>query len=99
MRDDTAVNTQNRKIIGRRISIAAVAGAVVMGFVVLYLTNYYPRTDDAEVFANLIGIAPQVDGPLVRLSVKDNQLVKRGDLLYEIDERPFQYALENAVSE
>src|SRR5258708_12586784 len=70
-----------------------------MGFVVLYRTNYYPRTDDAEIFANFIGIAPQVDGPLVRLNVKDNQLVKTGDLLYQIDERPYRYALENALSE
>src|SRR5713226_1759797 len=99
MRDDTAMNTQNRKIIGRWISIAIVASAVVVGFVVLYRTNYYPRTDDAEIFANFIGIAPQVDGPLVRLNVKDNQIVKTGDLLYEIDERPYQYGLENALSE
>src|SRR5690349_15840682 len=93
------MNTRNRRIIGRWMSIAIVAGAIVMGFAVLYRTNYYPRTDDAEVFANFIGIAPQVDGPLVRLSVKDNQLVKTGDLLYEIDERPYRYALENALSE
>ena len=93
------MNTQNRKMIGRWISIAIVAGAVVMGFGVLDRTNNYPRTDDAEIFANFIGIAPQVDGPLVRLNVKDNQLVKTGDLLYEIDERPYQYALENALSQ
>src|SRR5437660_5217196 len=99
MRDDAAVNTQNRKAIGRWISIAILSGSVVMGFVVLYRTNYYPRTDDAEIFANFIGIAAQVDGPIVRLNVKDNQLVKTGDLLYEIDDRPYRYALENAVSE
>jgi len=99
MRDDTAVNTQNRKIIGRWISLAIVASAVVVGLVVLYRTNYFPRTDDAEIFANFIGIAPQVDGPLVRLKVKDNQVVKMGDLLYEIDERPYQYGLENVLSE
>src|SRR4029077_14212562 len=96
---DTAVNTQNRKIIGRWISIGIVACAVGVGSVVLYRTNYYPRTDDAEIFANFIGIAPQVDGPLIRLSVKDNQLVKTGDLLYDIDERPYRYSLENALSE
>src|SRR3954453_23974958 len=92
------MNKQNPKIIERWISIAVVAGAVVMGLVVLYRTNYYPRTDDAEIFANFIGIAPQVDGPLVRLNVKDNQLVKTGDLLYEVDARPYEYALENALS-
>src|SRR5262249_16644825 len=66
---------------------------------VLYRTNYYPRTDDAQVFANFIGIAPQVEGPLTRLNVHDNQFVKKGDLLFEIDERPYAYALERAISD
>jgi multidrug efflux system membrane fusion protein len=95
----TAVNTRAPKVAGRCISIVIVAAACLIGIMVLYRTSYFPRTDDAEIFANFIGIAPQVDGPLVRLNVKDNQLVKTGDLLYEIDERPYQYALENAVSE
>lgn len=88
-----------RTQLGRFISIGIVIAAVILGVVVLYRTNYYPRTDDAEVFANFIGIAPQVDGPLVHLNVRDNQFVKRGELLYEIDERPYQYALERAVSD
>lgn len=95
---DTDTNTLSRKV-GRLVSIGIVTAAVVLGLVVLYHVNYYPRTDDAEVFANFIGIAPQVDGPLIRLNVKDNQFVKKGDLLYEIDERPYQYALERAISE
>jgi multidrug efflux system membrane fusion protein len=96
---DTSRNMRLRQHLGRWISIAIVAAAVVLGLFVLYRTNYHPRTDDAEVFANFIGIAPQVDGPLIRLNVKDNQLVKKGELLYEIDERPYEYALENAVSQ
>ena len=88
-----------RKPLGRTISIAIVAAAVVLGLAVLYRDNQYPRTEDAEIFANFIGIAPQVDGPIIRLNVKDNQFVKKGELLYEIDERPYQYALENAISE
>jgi multidrug efflux system membrane fusion protein len=90
---------RRRQFLGRWISLAIVAAALVLGFVVLYQANYYPRTEDAEIFANFIGIAPQVDGPLILLNVKDNQFVKKGELLYEIDERPYQYALENAVSE
>jgi membrane fusion protein, multidrug efflux system len=96
---ETNSNTESRKRIGRWISIGIVAAAVILGLFVLYRTNYYPRTDDAEVFANFIGIAPQVEGPLMRLNVKDNQFVKKGELLYEIDERPYAYALENAISE
>lgn len=92
-------NAKSRKQLGRLITIGSVIGALTLGVLVLYRTNYYPRTDDAEVFANFIGIAPQVEGPLVRLTVRDNQFVKRGDLLYEIDPRPYEYALERAISD
>ena len=91
--------TMPRKLVGRFLSIAIVITAIILGLLVLYKTNYYPRTDDAEIFANFIGIAPQVDGPLVRLWVRDNQFVKKGELLYEIDRRPYEYALERAISE
>jgi multidrug efflux system membrane fusion protein len=90
---------QLRQLLGRWISIVFVSGAVILGLAVFYHANQYPRTEDAEIFANFIGIAPQVDGPLIRLNVQDNQFVKKGELLYEIDERPYQYALETATSQ
>ena len=85
--------------LGRSLSIGIVAVAAVLGAAVLYHTNYYPRTDDAEILANLIGIAPQVEGPIERLHVRDNQFVRQGELLFEIDRQPYQYALEQAISE
>jgi len=90
-------NSQRKTI--RNLRIAIVSTAVVLGLVVIFETNRQPRTDDAEVMANFIGIAPQVEGPIMRLHVRDNQFVKQGDLLFEIDDRPYQYALENAISE
>jgi len=96
---ETRKNTRSRRLLGRWISIVIVAVATVLGLVVLYHASYYPRTEDAEVFANFIGIAPQVEGPLIRLNVRDNQFVKKGELLYVIDERPYQYVLEHAGSE
>jgi len=96
---ETNKNSRLRQLLGRGLSIVFVATAVVLGLVVFDHANQYPRTEDAEVFANFIGIAPQVDGPLIRLNVQDNQFVKKGELLYEIDERPYQYALETATSQ
>jgi membrane fusion protein, multidrug efflux system len=93
------ITTQSRKRLGRLISLGIVISAVILGVVVLYRTNHYPRTDDAQVLANFIGIAPQVEGLLARLNVQDNQFVKKGELLFEIDERPYAYALERAISE
>jgi multidrug efflux system membrane fusion protein len=94
-----AVDTHSRNRLGRWVGGAIIAGAIVLGLVVLYRDTANPRTDDATVFANFIGIAPQVDGPVIRLNVADNQFVTKGTLLYEIDERPYQYALETALSE
>jgi membrane fusion protein, multidrug efflux system len=93
------MNPQTRKIIGRFLSGAIVAGTVVVGLWVIRNQNFYPRTDDCEIFANFIGIAPQVEGPILNLNVRDNQFVKQGELLFEIDDRPYRYALERAISD
>jgi multidrug efflux system membrane fusion protein len=92
-------NSKPRIWIGRVLSALIVVSAIACGLVVIDHTNGHPRTDDSAILANFIGIAPQVEGPLVRLSVQDNQFVKKGDLLFEIDERPYRYALEKAISE
>src|SRR6201996_8766502 len=88
-----------RKNLGRIVSICIVAGALITGLLVVAETNQNPRTDDAEVFANFIGIAPQVDGPITQLAVNDNQFVPQGNLLFQIDARPYEYALEKARSD
>ena len=93
---DTTLKPQER--IGRWVSVGIVAGAAALGLIVLHHTTHHPRTDDATVLANYIGIAPQVEGPLIRVNVRDNQLVKKGYPLFEIDDRPYQYALESALS-
>jgi membrane fusion protein, multidrug efflux system len=92
-------NTRPQRLLSRRLTIGFALASLVLGAVTLYRANHYPRTDDAAVFANFIGIAPQVDGPVIRLNVRDNQFVNKGELLYEIDERPYQYALERTISE
>jgi multidrug efflux system membrane fusion protein len=94
-----ATVTNVGKLIGRILSVAIVMGALILALVVIERTNHNPRTDDSEILANFIGIAPQVEGPIVRLAVHDNQLVKQGDLLYEIDDRPYRYTLERTISE
>ena len=71
----------------------------ITGLLVLRQINDNPRTDDAEIFANYIGMAPVISGPITHLYVADNQLVKAGDPLLEIDPRPYSYALAHAKSD
>jgi len=86
-------------IAGRIISIGIMVSTVVVALIVVNSVNGNPRTDDAEVFANFIGIAPLVNGPVTHLYVSDNQLVKAGEPLFDIDARPYAYALARARSD
>ncbi len=86
-------------IVGRAISISIMACTALAAWLVVRQVDANPRTDDAEVFANYIGMAPLVNGPVMHLYVADNQLVKGGDPLFDIDARPYAYALERAHSD
>ncbi len=90
---------RTQMVIGRLVGLVVVAGAILVSLMAAYDTERQPRTDDASVRANFIAIAPEVGGRLVQLPVKDNAFVKKGDLLFEIDPRDYQYALEQALSD
>jgi multidrug efflux system membrane fusion protein len=90
---------EDQRRLGRVISIAIILSAAITGLLALRQVTANPRTDDAEVFANYIGMAPLVNGPITRLYVSDNQLVKEGDPLFAIDDRPYAYALAHAKSD
>jgi multidrug resistance efflux pump len=71
-------------------------GDSILGIYVTHLYYVYPRTDDAYVRANVVGVAPHVSGPIIELPVEDNQHVKQGDLLFVVDPRPYQSAADKA---
>ena len=85
-----------RRRIGRVISWASFVAALLSVTVVWNQIQRYPRTDDAYLRANTIGMAPRVFGQIVDLPIRDNQFVKQGDLLYRIDPRPYEVALARA---
>jgi membrane fusion protein (multidrug efflux system) len=60
---------------------------------------HYPSTDDSYIKLNIINIAPQVGGPVSEILVKNHEFVKKGQLLVQIDPRPYQYAVEQAEAQ
>jgi membrane fusion protein, multidrug efflux system len=72
--------------------------AVVLSLWAWDLNERHPRTDDAVSRANIIGIAPRVSGPIIKINVSDNQFVKGGDLLFQIDPADFQLNVDRAKS-
>lgn len=82
----------------KKFGVTAAVSLVAVVMAVLLYDKYSSRpwTRDAQVRANVVGIAPRVEGPLVRIPIRDNQQVKKGDLLFEIDPATFEATLANA---
>ena len=80
------------------LTIVILIGATIGG-VMWYLARGYQETDDAFIDGHVIQMSSRVSAQVVRLHVDDNQEVKKGDLLVELDPRDFQVALEKAQAQ
>jgi multidrug efflux system membrane fusion protein len=87
-----------RKVAGRILSILLILAACALTLFVWDIIEHHPRTDDAIAEANVIGVAPRVSGPIIKLNVQDNQEVKEGDVLFEIDPADYQQQVDKAKS-
>lgn len=89
------VPTRTRAI---RVAVTLVAVLVAVVAVLWWWEEQRvnPTTDDAFVKADIVGVAAQVSGPIVRTLVVDNQEVEIGEPLFEIDPQPFELAVAEA---
>jgi len=94
-----ANDTAARKFIRKIVTLIIVAGAVLITLYVWGIVERHPRTDDAAARANVVGIAPRVSGQTIKLNVQDNQAVKEGEVLFEIDPEDYRLVLEKAKAE
>ena len=75
--------------------VVRVAGVLFVAFLCWEIaTRLVAYTGDAYVRSDLIGVAPQVTGRILAVHVRDNQEVRRGDLLISIDPEPFRFQVE-----
>jgi multidrug resistance efflux pump len=91
--------------IGRKLLLSARAWVLFVLLVIAALVAYYvladrytPFTTDAYVQAYVIQVAPRVEGQVVQVYVRENQPVNKGELLFEIDRRPFQHRVELLIA-
>src|SRR5258705_13570501 len=59
----------------------------------------HPWTRDGQVRANIVGIAPRVSGPIIHVAVHDNQQLRKGDLLFQIDPSDFRAQVDIAAGQ
>lgn len=82
--------------LGKLIGWGVILGTVVLAVAIWSVNSSHPSTNDALVCADMIGVASRVAGPIKQLSVQNNQAVRKGDLLFVIDEEPYKLAVEGA---
>ena len=88
-----------RNFVRKVVSLTLLVGAILISLYVWGIVERHPRTDDASARANVVGIAPRVSGQILKLNVQDNQPVKEGDVLFEIDPEDYKLILEKAKAE
>jgi multidrug resistance efflux pump len=80
------------------VTLSVVALAAVSAWLLYKHYANHPWTRDGQVRANIVGIAPRVAGPIIQIPIHDNQSVKKGDLLFEIDPATFEAAVANSAA-
>jgi Multidrug resistance efflux pump len=93
------IDIGRHKFVRKIVALVVVAAAVVITLYVWGIIERHPRTDDATARANVVGIAPRVSGQILKLNVQDNQAVREGDVLFEIDPEDYRLILEKAKAE
>ncbi|WP_241044383.1 efflux RND transporter periplasmic adaptor subunit [Achromobacter xylosoxidans] len=81
------------------VTLLAVIAAVMLVIALWRAYVLAPWTRDGRVSAQVVRIAPEVNGTVVEVPVTDDQYVKRGDVLYRIDPERFQLAVAQAEAQ
>ncbi|WP_255460550.1 HlyD family secretion protein [Edaphobacter albus] len=90
--DDSPEKKSRRKLV-----VIAVVALLAIGAALFYWHSTFTEdTDDAQVDGDLYQVSSRIAGQVIKVYVEDNQEVKAGDLLAEIDPKDFQVALEQA---
>jgi multidrug resistance efflux pump len=89
-------NLGMKKLLSLAATLAIVAAAVCLGRILWLHYMDSPWTRDGRVRADVISVAADVSGLVVDVPVRDNQLVRRGDLLIQIDPDHYELAVKQA---
>jgi multidrug resistance efflux pump len=76
------------------VTTAAIGGVVLIGGLLVLMNYNHPFTTDARIYFYTTPIVPEVKGRVVEVAVKPQTPLKRGDKLFSIDPRPYQFVVD-----
>ena len=80
----------------RGIIIVVIVVLIAVGVAVWWHSTFSEDTDDAQINGHLIQVSSRIAGQVIKVDVEENQLVKAGDTIAELDPKDFDVAVENA---
>jgi len=80
------------------LTVAGIVVAAVAGILLLRYLDSFESTDDAQIEGNISAIGARVSGTVTAVYVEDNQRVRTGDLLVELDPADYRVALAEALA-
>jgi membrane fusion protein (multidrug efflux system) len=93
---DTTTEVVQPRSRRRGIIIVVIAIIVVAAVAFWWHSTFTEDTDDAQVNGHLIQVSSRIAGQVLKVYVDENQMVKKGDVIAELDPRDYQVAVENA---
>lgn len=93
MAETEIVPPQSRR---KGIVIAVLVVVIVAAVAIWWHSTFSEDTDDAQVNGHLIQVSSRIGGQVLKVDVQENQLVKAGDTIAELDPSDYQVAVENA---
>lgn len=101
MTTDTTSEDTTTAQAGSAQRVKRIVGVMLLLLLAMFLYHVFadritPYTSQAAIDTFVVQIAPEVTGPVVSVDVSDNRVVRKGQVLFRIDPRPFQIALQVA---
>ncbi len=87
------IEPQSRR---RGMIVAAVVVVALVALGIWWRSTYSENTDDAQVNGHLIQVSSRINGQVAKVYVEENQVVKAGDPIADLDPRDYEVAVENA---
>ena len=78
------------------IVVFVIVVLAVVAVVIWWHSTFSEDTDDAQVNGHLIQVSARINGHVAKVDVDENQVVKQGDVIAELDPSDYQVAVENA---
>jgi membrane fusion protein (multidrug efflux system) len=93
---ETDIESAQPKSSRRLIVVLVILVLIAVAVALWWHSTFTEDTDDAQVNGHLIQVSPRINGQVLKVDVEENQFVKQGDVIAELDPADYQVAVENA---